>query len=506
MSYIKPALVCIATNGFQHLWMSCIDSHKRYADRYGFDYKLITTNEYPELTPHWSKVRVCINFLSEGHDVLLIDSDAYVRATTPRFTDLLRTDSEHDIFIVNGWSGRPNSGVVVFRGGKNCTALRFLEECLSNRNKEIPEEDKVTEYGENGHFIHFLKQDQFSTKTRILDDRWNKIKPPARPDDFIIHYTGPMRPRGGAMDGCDPFFGRTNTHHSTYFSDRIGREYYRIRWVIVKVANRIPILAKFINLIGRFLIRRADISLAGTAYSAPGAIWKCECALALLEHPTTLIVRQLLTPGDVVVDGGAHIGYLTRQFARAVGSTGRVIAIEAHPENAACLRSNVQSLPVTVVENAITQENQDVYLHTGGGHSNHSLVELPHIHTTSFAVQGRRLDDILSSLDVTSVDLLKLDIEGFEIDGLRSLGPYLSEGRIRYMLIEISPDIMKQRDIGVDAISSFLYEHGFILREIRDDHTIGPRGFVNTQATQNYIAANESGWTYLLNRINIYRK
>ncbi|WP_371346334.1 FkbM family methyltransferase [Ancylobacter sp. IITR112] len=508
----RPTIVCIATNGFHRLWLDCIESQKRYAERYGFYHHLLTTNPNPDLTPYWSKVQVCIDILSTGRDVLLIDSDAYIRETTPRFTDLINEHSDHDIFIANGSSGRPNSGVVIFRGGNESMSTRFLDECLSNKDIIIPVEDRVTlgdritEYGENGHFIHFLKKTNFAEKTKILDERWNKIVPPALPDDFIIHYTGPMRRRGGAMDGCISFLRGTGACRSLGFFDRLSREYYRVRWLLVKIANRIPLFGRLLNFIADLLIGRSDTTPMTTPFSSAGAVWKFEYSLSLLEHPTTLVARQILGPGDVAVDGGAHVGYFTRQFASATGSSGRIVAIEAHPENAARLRSNMRDLQVTVIENAITEEARDVYLHSGGGHSNHSLVELTGIHTTRLTVAGRRLDDILSSLDIATVDLIKLDIEGFEIDALRSLGTYLSEGRIRYILIEISPDILERRGMDAEMISALLYDNGFILREIRDDYTFGPRGFINTRTTQNYIAANEIGWTYLFNRISLHRK
>jgi tRNA A58 N-methylase Trm61 len=46
-------------------------------------------------------------------------------------------------------------------------------------------------------------------------------------------------------------------------------------------------------------------------------------------------------PGEIVIDVGAHIGYYTLKAARAVGTKGKVIAIEPNPENFHLLRNNV---------------------------------------------------------------------------------------------------------------------------------------------------------------------
>lgn len=46
--------------------------------------------------------------------------------------------------------------------------------------------------------------------------------------------------------------------------------------------------------------------------------------------------------GDICVDAGANIGYFTLLFAKRVGSTGRVIAIEAAPDTVRRLRANTE--------------------------------------------------------------------------------------------------------------------------------------------------------------------
>ena len=471
----RPVLVTIATHGFQYLWLNCIESHQRYADRYGYDYDLITTNDHPELTPHWSKVKVCIALLREGRDVLLIDSDAYIRPTTPRFTDLLDREKGCDIFIAKGWSGRPNSGVVFLRAGADSMGVRFLEECLANRHKVLPEEDRVTDYGENGHFIHFLKQDPFQPKTFILDERWNRIKLRATSGDFIIHYTGPMRPPGGATDGCEPFFGRTDARRRVGLRDRVAREYYRFRWILLKLAGRLPLAAAAFDRLGA-LLAKSDASLPDAGPTAAGPLWKCEAFFGLRDHPTALLLRHLLVAGDVVIDGKAGAGHLG--LAAAVGRTGRVIAIRAEPDTA---RVGGKGLPPP---SRAEGNGGDASRHTGSG--------------------GYR-DEILASLDENVVTLLRLDIGALEPEDLRSLCTALSDRHAIHIMMEIGPSTLEWSKIDLPTISSILYQSGFVLREIRDDYTLGPRGFINRHVDRNYISTSESGWVQLLERIRLHR-
>jgi hypothetical protein len=51
----------------------------------------------------------------------------------------------------------------------------------------------------------------------------------------------------------------------------------------------------------------------------------------LYERAEIAVLRAILSPGDTVVDIGANVGYLTMVAARAVGPTGRIVAVEPSP-------------------------------------------------------------------------------------------------------------------------------------------------------------------------------
>ena len=54
--------------------------------------------------------------------------------------------------------------------------------------------------------------------------------------------------------------------------------------------------------------------------------------------PEAAVVRQLIRPGDVVVDAGANIGYLSALLARWVGPSGLVHSIEPIPRPFSCYK------------------------------------------------------------------------------------------------------------------------------------------------------------------------
>jgi hypothetical protein len=50
------------------------------------------------------------------------------------------------------------------------------------------------------------------------------------------------------------------------------------------------------------------------------------------------VLRNWIRPGATVIDIGANMGFFTLRFARCVGPTGRVIAVEPETENLRHLR------------------------------------------------------------------------------------------------------------------------------------------------------------------------
>jgi FkbM family methyltransferase len=134
---------------------------------------------------------------------------------------------------------------------------------------------------------------------------------------------------------------------------------------------------------------------------------------------------HLLKPGDTFVDCGANIGYFSVLATGLVGPHGRVVAIEANPQTFELLKRNLAlngcGTPVhcAVTTNAgevdiFVSDMGDVYssLRTGGLVTGDSV--------RSYKVPGRPLDEVVEDLGLDRVHVVKVDIEGGELDVLRS--------------------------------------------------------------------------------------
>lgn len=131
--------------------------------------------------------------------------------------------------------------------------------------------------------------------------------------------------------------------------------------------------------------------------------------------PEVLWCMAHLRPGMRVADCGAHHGYTTVAFAKAVGPSGHVYAWEALPKNAEVVKANaelngcanVTVRPVAVGAEAgklrfqVSDGGDTVLTRDRGGEG--ELVEIDCV----------RLDD-----EIDRVDFLKLDVEGADLQAM----------------------------------------------------------------------------------------
>ncbi|MER9443607.1 FkbM family methyltransferase [Mesorhizobium sp. M0340] len=118
-------------------------------------------------------------------------------------------------------------------------------------------------------------------------------------------------------------------------------------------------------------------------------------------------------PGDTIVDVGAGLGDETVYFAKQVGSSGRVVSIEAHPLICGFLRRTVELNDfrhAVVLNVAVTDKRQIVSIENDlAHHLGNSILQ-----NGGIPVQGLTLDQICDEHALHHIDLLKMNIEGAE--------------------------------------------------------------------------------------------
>ena len=146
-------------------------------------------------------------------------------------------------------------------------------------------------------------------------------------------------------------------------------------------------------------------------------------------------LQYFLKLGNVFLDCGANIGYFSVLANNIVGETGKVVSIEANPVTFSLLEANLKTNNFGIpVHCALTSESGEVelFMPTEGGDVYSSLLKgglVAGESIQSFKVLGRTLDNVVEDLSLSKVDVVKIDIEGAELDVLKSANCLLSNFR-----------------------------------------------------------------------------
>ena len=159
----------------------------------------------------------------------------------------------------------------------------------------------------------------------------------------------------------------------------------------------------------------------------------------------------LVRPGDIVIDGGAHVGVFTHK-ALSLGAA-KVIAVEPNPTNLECFRRNFEqemaSGRVLLVPMGLWSSETTRPLFSGVSTALDSLVGTFGLGSVEIPVTT--IDRLVEKLDLPRVDYIKMDIQGAERQALQGGLKTLRQFRPRLMLdhdrsddTRVLPEIVRQ--------------------------------------------------------------
>ena len=171
---------------------------------------------------------------------------------------------------------------------------------------------------------------------------------------------------------------------------------------------------------------------------------------------------------------GANVGYYTSQFSARVGTSGNVEAFEPGSINHGKLEDS-------------TREMQNVrHFEMGLGTENGWLIfqqrcddlgATNRIVTTtsgSIRVPIRSLASLIAKGETIIPNVMKSDVEGFELEGLEGLGARIKDTLLRVFGIEVHFGILKEREPpnAPKAFESLLTKSGFSVLWPDNSHII----------------------------------
>lgn len=205
------------------------------------------------------------------------------------------------------------------------------------------------------------------------------------------------------------------------------------------------------------------VTLAGMRVHVPGTL-PIRLSVVMGNLRMQRMLDRLVTPGATVVDVGANIGYNTLYAAQRVGAQGRVYALEPAQDNLAVLYANLFAnhlTNVSVLPYAAGSKSEVKKFFIRGDISAVNSLFQDNFYadiTDTVEVMAARLDDLIEE----TPDLVKIDVEGGELEVLEGMQHMLESPAIR-VIVEWHPTLQQAAGHAPDALPRYLMDHGFTL-------------------------------------------
>jgi FkbM family methyltransferase len=176
------------------------------------------------------------------------------------------------------------------------------------------------------------------------------------------------------------------------------------------------------------------------------------------------LLHLAIPAGGTVVDVGANVGYNTVYASRRVGPAGRVVALEPAADNVRVLRANIaanalDNIEVYEVAAGRSREVRDLFLRGETSGVNSLFEQSVYATVTAVAkVTVAPLDEVVDG----SADVVKIDVEGAELDVLGGMARMLRHPAIQ-LIVEWHPRLQEAAGYAADALPMFLLDQGFTL-------------------------------------------
>jgi len=176
--------------------------------------------------------------------------------------------------------------------------------------------------------------------------------------------------------------------------------------------------------------------------------------------------------GDCAWDIGANVGLYTAKFSDVVGEQGRVFAFEPSPHNLVSLKQAINGQAnVRILEVALADFDGEASFEETGGTGVTSRLSNEE-GETSITVPVLRADDVIARGDAAPPNIVKIDVEGFELAVLKGMEATLRHKAIREIFVEVhftQLDGLGVQD-GARQIEDLLTAAGLTLKWLDNSH------------------------------------
>lgn len=171
---------------------------------------------------------------------------------------------------------------------------------------------------------------------------------------------------------------------------------------------------------------------------------------------------ELVRADQTILDIGTNIGQTALKFAKLGGNKSTVIGFEPHPKNfqAASKNASLNDFPhLTILNLGLGSSKAKLLLSTGTFNSGGNSITTEESNTTVL-VDIEKLDDVVTTKNLSSIDLIKIDVEGFEMEVLKGAEQILRKFT-PILFIELDDNHLKQQRSSAKELVHFLLERNY---------------------------------------------
>jgi len=196
--------------------------------------------------------------------------------------------------------------------------------------------------------------------------------------------------------------------------------------------------------------------------------------IQLPEH-ISQIITNACAKGNTIVDVGANIGWHTLEYARLVGSSGKIFAFEPVAENFNLLQKNIHTnnyQNITCTQKAISNQIKQVTIELSTRIGDHRIIEEKSSDRPTINVDAITLDSFFENEN--KIDFLKIDAEGYDFFVLQGAEQIIQKNPQLVIFIEFNPYLLNLNNVEPKKLVEFLINLGFTLYDVEKPNNVEP--------------------------------
>ncbi len=179
------------------------------------------------------------------------------------------------------------------------------------------------------------------------------------------------------------------------------------------------------------------------------------------------LLKKVVVPGAVVVDIGANIGFYASILSSQTGQSGTVHCFEPDEKNFEKLQVHTRDLANVRINNkAIGPVSGKIRIYTSKELNVDHRTYRPDDYATEKEIESVSLDDYLSQTGNHKVDLIKMDIQGFEMQAVQGMTRTFQNNPHLKIISEFWPYGLQKAGSSATEYYEWLQQKGFDIRLI----------------------------------------